>query len=284
MQQEQAKAIAELRLRQEDQESLRFFHQPTANADFAHWSRAAYWTLDEAVALSFGKSPFIVKWESVKPYLPQSAFAVAYSRLRDLTLRAKGAGVLFDPVLPGIYIGWAKQNRLPFPADLEAAVVALGNHILDWKSMYDELKTRTEATNGELTSIINQWTKRYEELRTEAATAAASAKANLEAAQQRIAELTADRDRLETELKNVTTVAKSKPDRPLGTRERDTVLKLIIGMAVKGYAYAPGKSRNSATAEIASDLAELGIGLDPDTVRKWLQEAATLLPRESGDG
>ena len=64
------------------------------------------------------------------------------------------------------------------------------------------------------------------------------------------------------------------------TRERGTVLQLLIGMAVSRYKYDPRASRNEATSAIADDLAKLGIPLDSDTVRKWLREAADYLPRE----
>lgn len=68
----------------------------------------------------------------------------------------------------------------------------------------------------------------------------------------------------------------------LGTRERDTLLKLVIGMAVEGYRYSPGAVRNEAPAEIASDLAKHGLSITDDTVRKWLKEAAEkVLPNKS---
>lgn len=69
---------------------------------------------------------------------------------------------------------------------------------------------------------------------------------------------------------------RAKPD--LGTRERETLLKLLIGMAVAGYKYSPVESRSHAPAEIASDLQSLGISVTDDTVRKWLKEARALLP------
>src|SRR5437016_1165330 len=34
--------------------SQRFFAQVNVRADYEHWSMAAHWTIDEAVALSFG--------------------------------------------------------------------------------------------------------------------------------------------------------------------------------------------------------------------------------------
>jgi hypothetical protein len=64
----------------------------------------------------------------------------------------------------------------------------------------------------------------------------------------------------------------------LSTKERDTLLKLVIGMAIGGYGYSPAASKNEATGEIASDLAKFGLSLDPDTVKKWLKEGAKLLP------
>ena len=62
---EQEKQRAELAAKAEGEERARFFNQPSANADFDHWSKAAHWTLDEAVALSMGKAPERVTWESV---------------------------------------------------------------------------------------------------------------------------------------------------------------------------------------------------------------------------
>ena len=67
----------------------------------------------------------------------------------------------------------------------------------------------------------------------------------------------------------------------LGGRERDSLLKLVIGMAVKGYTYKPGASKSPIPTEIADDLALLGISLDVDTVRKWLKAGAELLPPET---
>lgn len=69
-----------------------------------------------------------------------------------------------------------------------------------------------------------------------------------------------------------------KPD--LKIRERESLLKLVIGMAIGGYSWDPKAPRNNATADITSDLHKLGIQLDQDTVLKWLREAAKELRRE----
>jgi hypothetical protein len=55
------------------------------------------------------------------------------------------------------------------------------------------------------------------------------------------------------------------------------MLKLILGMAMKNYRYDPTQKKNTATKAITDDLAENGIILDEDTVRKYLGEAGELL-------
>ncbi|HMQ94296.1 MAG TPA: hypothetical protein PKA33_20270 [Amaricoccus sp.] len=72
------------------------------------------------------------------------------------------------------------------------------------------------------------------------------------------------------------------PTPDLGTRERESLLKLVTGMAIKGYGWDPGAGRSGTVGEIAGDLAHLGISLDPDTIRKWLRAGAELLPPENG--
>ena len=64
------------------------------------------------------------------------------------------------------------------------------------------------------------------------------------------------------------------------TKEKETLLKMVIGMAVKGYAYDPKQRRSNTVSEIQSDLDLLGIRLDKDTIRKWLKEATNFLPKQ----
>ena len=76
--------------------------------------------------------------------------------------------------------------------------------------------------------------------------------------------------------------AQAIAEKPLGTTERQTLLRLVIGMAVQGYRFDPLAKRNTAVSEIADDLAAVGIRIDPDTVRRYLKEAAeTVLPSKT---
>ena len=252
---EREKQRAELVAKAERDEQERFFNQPYATADFAHWSKAAHWTLDEAIALSFGKAPEVVNWEKVKPYAGTSPLAFQYQRRRDLALRAVTWQQLFDPVLPGIFLAWAKRTDLAVAPELELAVTARGVQVADWKKLYDDL-------NAKFVEHHKGWMKLSEEQ-----------SELIYRAQVRIAEL-------EARLASAATPSPSAvPQKSLGTRERESLLKLIIGMAISGYGYDPSAPRSTQPSNIESDLANQGLALDVDTIRKWLKEASQLLPR-----
>ena len=68
---------------------------------------------------------------------------------------------------------------------------------------------------------------------------------------------------------------------PASTKERESLLKLVIGMAVKGYGFDPKAKKSPITNDIENDLALLGISLTHDTIRKYLTEATKHLPLET---
>ena len=83
----------------------------------------------------------------------------------------------------------------------------------------------------------------------------------------------------ETDVSSTLESSSPAPEKSLSTLERNTLLKLVIGLAVKGYGYDPTASKSGAPREIADDLAALGITVTDDTVRKYLKQAAeTQLP------
>ena len=62
--------------------------------------------------------------------------------------------------------------------------------------------------------------------------------------------------------------------------ERNTMLKLIIGMAIDAYGYDPKNSRNSATGDkngISAKLQAHNINISDDTIRKYLTEAKEIV-------
>jgi hypothetical protein len=80
------------------------------------------------------------------------------------------------------------------------------------------------------------------------------------------------------DLEAAPTKAKLITVQPLAARERESMLKLIIGMAIAGYRYDPKAKRNDSVREITDDLEECGVALSDDPVRKYLTEGAELVP------
>lgn len=67
-------------------------------------------------------------------------------------------------------------------------------------------------------------------------------------------------------------------EKPLGERERSTLLRIIIGMAIGGYGYNPDDKRSDAATTISSDLERFGLDGSAQTIRNKLHEARELLP------
>lgn len=257
---EQKKIDEERRIKAENEEKARFFSQPCAEADLDYWSKMAHWTLDEAIALSFGKDPKVVNLDRIFTLANKSAFADNYLKLHELAKRAKVWKRLYDPILPLLYITWAKNHDIHVPERLAALVQARAGKTIDWKEKYDQVDAEYKKLIDKLQGTL------------------ASQKQTIETCMQANYTLIDTNASLKKQLQDA---AKHSPD--LGTKEKDTLLKLVIGMAVSGYAYDPKAKKNLATAEIAQDLKKLGIPLNQDTVKKWLKEGAEILPRAYKD-
>jgi hypothetical protein len=276
------KEFEQLRAKAEEAERERFYNHPSATADFDHWAKAAHWTLDEAIALSLGKAPELVRWEKLHNLTSMgSPFVTLYARRRDLALRAKSWDQLYDPVLPGIFLAWAKRTDLDVPSELIEAVEKRGVQVADWKSLYEQAAAALKSEEEERERQVAGWKKLLDQakaaLDTEHATwlkIADEKNQMIEALKGRVAFL--EELRSEKAVESADGATKGQ----LGTKERESLLKIIIGMARGGYVYDPKLNRSAVPQEIASDLAKHGVPLDVDTVRKWLKEAAEFLPGE----
>ena len=122
------------------QDSRRFFHQPYTDADFSHWSKTAFWTLEEAIALSFGKEPTIVNAESVAPFIEDSLLAQRFAKIADLAIRAVQWKELNKAVAPGVFLAWALKHDITVPNELVGLVQAQGNLEPDWEEKYHRVK------------------------------------------------------------------------------------------------------------------------------------------------
>lgn len=66
----------------------------------------------------------------------------------------------------------------------------------------------------------------------------------------------------------------------LTSKSFNSIMIIVLAMAVKKYHYKPAAQKNSATANIKGAAEELGLNIGEDTVRKWLKKAADTLDGE----
>ena len=66
----------------------------------------------------------------------------------------------------------------------------------------------------------------------------------------------------------------------LSEKERTSLLKMIIAMAIDGYGHDPKANKSPTTGDIANAIRLHGLSLNEDTIRRYLKESATLLPSD----
>jgi hypothetical protein len=145
------------------EEQKRFYNLASANADFVHWSKAAYWTMDEAIALSFGKEPGFVTWQKIEWVQDKTEFAKNYAKRRDLVKRAVAAKKLTEPVLPIRFLTWANEVNIELPPALISEVEKLGTSVINWEAAYRKLKAEFDALAQKL-DVKPESTRKMENL------------------------------------------------------------------------------------------------------------------------
>lgn len=283
---ENKKHQKEIQLKLEKEEQFHFFNLPSANADFKLWGKAACWTLEEAIALCFGKNPALVSWEKIKSFTG-SSFVKKYSELRFLALRAKAANLLYDSLIPGFFITWAKLNKIDYPQELEEEVIANGDKTTDWKSKHDEqLKNYNELyqiladyKNFHNRSKVER-EQLYEKMKAKYEEHISFLLEHISAQGQTLDEINKERQIISNQLKGYEQQINNLEfkEKPPHTKERESMLKLIAGMAAAYHGYDPAEKRSEVINAIVSDLDLKGISINRDTVKKFLREGAMFLP------
>lgn len=249
--QEEARAfLAELRQLSEAELDRRYreeYEREEKNAqderkrECEHWASAPFWKLEEAAALISNQMPTIEPIEDHPLVIPDLRTKTAKEEQAwNLAKRHRDWGSKSVRIDPGEFLDWARVNGFVCPPELEEAVRANGHRRVDWRQRYKDLE-------GEL--------KKRDE--------------RIDQFGEEKLELTRRIETLENDA-----------GQTLGTRERETLLKIIVGMAIRGYSFDPNRERNNATTDILDDLAVLGLTLDPKTLRKKLSDACELIDQD----
>ncbi len=216
-------------------------------ADFDGWAQKDFWFLPDAITLSLGADTDFYTWWGVAEFPDLSDFAFHYRRRRELVLRAISSGELWDPVSPIYFVSWAWRVGLAIPSKLSGM---FEKNFPDSERFYQPLAAMP-VRNWGLDETVSEKDKLISELRREVR--------SLRSVQQTIV---AERVRDQNELT---------------TRERNTLLKMIFGIAVTRYRYDSAALRSDAVRRIAGDLDQAGVHIDDDTIRSWIKKAVQLV-------
>lgn len=223
------------------EEADRLYNRPDAQADFKHWAKQSYWTVEEAVSLSFGKNPKVVHWDRLKSFTQIWPFAREYEGRLDQFNRAVWAKQIWSHTYPNLLLAWAARMGFEMPQQLVAEVEALGLQIADWKTHSDRLANELRLVREQLDEVT-----------------------------ARNAELS---------LTPISTLAKTE-DVAFSEKGRGTFQKMILGMALEQYGYDPTDAKSDVPKAIAGDLALHGLNLTERTIRDQLRAAAERFPEE----
>lgn len=140
-----------------------------------------------------------------------------------------------NPLLPADFVARADRVGMTVPDTLRSSLDAQGIKEIDYKALYERLRASCAERDEALAVAIYE----LEMLKTHS-----------KAAQP-----------------------ENRASKSSGTKERESIMAMIAGMAIRGYGYDPTAGKNKAPKEIADDVAALGLSLDVDTVRKYVVDA-----------
>lgn len=247
------------------QAELELFSFPNTVPDYDYWCKFDYWTVDEFIALSFGKNPKIINSSYLEKnscsdmyrhgFIEALKFPQEYRKRFDLLSRSimsisenfKELGERALPLEnrrmnPQNCISWALGKDIPLPKEISAIYKNEKQTVEDSHKKWAQLKEDYENLNAQ--------TKTYSENVT----------------------------RLESNNKELSDkYEKLKAEKSLDIREKRSLLKMIYGMAKVGYGWEPEFKKSKVAIEIMTDVNNsCKQKISDDAVRKWLKEAKDL--------
>lgn len=257
-------------------EAAYYYNKPGASADPDFWSRQLVWTIDEAIALSFGKNPEVVSAHTLRHQnnlTADSLFAREYFRRLRTASTFISVGQLQQECTPGEMIAWFRRAGFEFWPALADAVESNGHVIADWYSEYNRLADALETATAE-SQQLRTWNAEWQ-------TAFVEIEARHEAA---LLEL----DKLKHEVSGATEPvpvdlnASSGRDQDnqatIDVRRLNSALTVLYGIAVTKFDYG-GNSQlaKSAVPNIAGAVQQAGVQRSDKNIRSLLQEAESYL-------
>ena len=261
-----------------DREASLFFNQPSALPNYAYWGRMAVWSIAEATALVLGRDPSVVNWQTFEAEgVAATSFAVKYRSIGDLIHRSVIAGLLDNPLEPSLFLAWSTRMQLFPPQELVSEIEKVRGQQIDWRVSYWRLSdVHQQALND------NQaWSDAYAEQADRLEEAERALRKLQDFAMQTLQRVAAERVEHSQEIDELRAeLGDALESKALDPRERDSVSKIVAGIALAKYGHKPSARRTETVANIMHDLDHAGVSVSDETIRKLLKRGVELLPPE----
>jgi hypothetical protein len=220
--------------------------------------------------LSLDRDPRKVTAKELEQFRHVSSLAAEFFRRQMIALRvATDGGLSLARTRAAVFLRWMQAKAFEPPIGLIEAVERRGPSAIEWEEAVKEDASRFPVPR---TAPFNEQAFR------------ATLEANLQPVKDKLAAQAAAIVQKDKEIARLTAELAAKPSTKdgLSTVERNSLHKLVIGMAVAAYRFDPAADKSRVIPEIVADLEAVGISLSDDTVRKYLREAAEHLPPRPG--
>ncbi|NBX53263.1 MAG: hypothetical protein EBT63_06425, partial [Proteobacteria bacterium] len=148
----------ELRQEKINQREYEWFLDPKYNADFDYWLKADYWSVEECLALAFGKNPRLINFAKIINFQHSinvsSKFVLKYLENFDLVERSinyfslgtmicdKYTKTENKKVKPLDFINWAKSKNIELPKGLSELTKQDENNIKEIEVKFTSLQEK----------------------------------------------------------------------------------------------------------------------------------------------
>lgn len=179
--------------------------------------------------------------------------------------RSANVGLLKPNNAPSVFVSWAKDNKFEIAPELEEKMAEFGLSVLSRDQVIKEQARQLDE---------------YESLIEEVKKPAVAMQETIDILNGVVATKSATIERLKEELADHQASAAAKPTDPRRTRSLHTTL---IAVLIDSYGYVPGSKKNKVIADIQNALAERGLEVSADTLRKIIVDSEKHLPAEKAE-
>lgn len=246
------------------------------DADLFYWARMPAWTPEQTAALSLGKNPDLINWETCAAKASYYPFCAEFLKRCTLAYSWSGTDILPDPASPVDAIEWMIQLKLIYPNELQKAVELVGGRPANWRAMHAHLVQRFESLRSEYMATLDRHAAAIQEKDGQLAEYASwvdDARAHFDMQAMQIKDLSAANTHLQSERDGMEAERLEQKRDELDGRSRGTYEKIVLSIAIDELGHKPG-GPSKIPAEIAAMTDRCGMSVTAETISNKLREAA----------